>query len=162
MNWKGWVILIVIIGLALGGIGFHFISQALEAEQYRKWETPIEDATRGKIDVTNIRDEKVTNAGTLLRIYLYGEGATRAPLTEEEFEAVDAVFMDLLDEAGTDYIAWLWVRPGSNDEWRTVTMTVCEAATLIASRDNPAIPTGCQTQQSFDLTETRDIAWLND
>jgi predicted small integral membrane protein len=163
MNWKGWLVLGLIVLAVIGGIGFHFISEGLEAEQYHKWEKPIEQAVRGKIDVTDIYDEKLPNLkGKVLWIYLYSEGQTRAPLTEQEFEAVDQVFMDLVDSADTEYVAWAWIQPANKDTWLITILTVCNVESIQANRLQPEIPADCQTQRTATIIPAERLKWLND
>lgn len=165
MNWRGYVVLVLIV-LGIGGFfGAKIVADKIQEQQFRAAERAIEAATHDKYDITDI--EIVDLAGTqngALYIYLYGESATANPLTEKEFEAVDAEFMKLIRANETDLIAWLWIRPGGSGDprWYIIALIACERPQLLASKGNSAVPAGCRTQQRFSALEARHLRWLNE
>lgn len=164
MNWKGYVVLALLV-LGVGGFfGERIVADKIQEQQFRSYEGRIEAAVHDKFDVTDIDLASLAGVdGNVMWIYLYGEGATQAPLTEKEFAAVDEVFTDLVRSVDSEIVVWAWIRPGRDgSEWNIITATVCETAQLLASRENPELPAGCQTQQMYRPLEAKHLRWLNE
>ncbi len=165
MNWRGYVVLVLIV-LGIGGFfGAKIVADKIQEQQFRAAERAIEAAVHDKFDVTNIEITDLAGADNgLLSFYLYGEGATLAPLTEKEFEAVDEEFLNLIRANETDVIAWIWVRPGGSGDprWYITTLTACERPQLLAARENGEVSANCQTQDRFTQLEARHLRWLNE
>ena len=161
MNWKGWLILGLLILGILGGVGYFVAQDALTAAQLKSYEKPIEQATRGKLDITDIVIEKGNNGKTALYFYIHGETATANPLTEAELEETDEAFLKAVKEQKTDWAVWLWVREDATGEWHIVTASICDVTTLLANRENDAVSADCQTNQTFTLLPKKHLRWLN-
>ena len=162
MNKWGWLVLAVIIIGVIGAVFAPGVLRNLEEMRLRKYEAPIETAVRHKIDVTYIEITSLGGERDVLWFYLYGEGATKAPLTDKEFAAVDEEFKTAVLNEEPTLVVWAWVRPDSKNVWHVMVLSICDAASLMANRENPEIPSDCQSQQAFTPVDERMIKWLND
>ena len=162
MNWKGWRVLAGIVLAAGGFLAYHFGSQSILEGQLKAYEVRVEEAVHDKLDVTDISIEKLAGQGDVVWIYMYSDGQTKAPLNEKEFEAVDAVFMDLVEWSESDVVIWAWVGPAGG-VWYINVITLCESPSLLANRANPEILPLCQTQgDMFQPLEEVHLRWLNE
>jgi hypothetical protein len=161
MNWKGWLVLAGIALLGVGFVAWKFGTDYVQDSLYKGYEVRIEQATHDKIDVTDIELAPLTGAGEAVWIYLHSDGQTKAPLTEKEFEAVDEVFMELVEVSDSLYTIWAWVNP-AGDLWYINVFTACDSASLLVSRDNRDVPSRCETQQVFQPLDAKHLRWLNE
>ncbi len=161
MNWKGWLVLAGIVLAGAGFLAYHFGSQSILEGQLHAYESRIEEAVNQKIDVTDIEIVPVPGSGDALWIYLHSGGQTVAPLNEKEFEAVDAVFMEIVEWSGSSVTIWGWVNP-AGEVWYLNVITVCESPSLLINRDNPDVDARCQTQQMAQPLDAKHLRWLND
>ena len=165
MNWRGYVVLGLLLAVAVGVFSYKLGVEAVVERKFRVAEQAIETATNNKLDVTDIRlvDLAGTEDGALF-LYLYGAGATQSPLTDRELEDVDVEFMTVVNANETTLVVWVWVRPGSGSDtkWYSTVVTACDRTQLLASKADAAVPAGCNTQQSFSELETKHLRWLNE
>jgi hypothetical protein len=160
MNWRGWLVLGLIILVAIGGVGYYFADQAFEANRFKSLEGEIESAVRGKFDVTDI---EVTqgNGNDILWFWIYGKEGQANALTDREFEAVDKLFMATAREVNGAYTVWVWIRQDNAGIWRSVVVTACETQSLLASKESQ-VPAQCESQQIYEFVDERHLRWLNE
>jgi hypothetical protein len=162
MNWKGWLLLAGLVVGALGFAAWKFGGDYLQDARLESYAVQVENAANHKFDVLDIEISELAGVkGKVLWVYLESEGQTAAPLTEREFEAVDVVFMDLVEYSDSEVVIWAWAQDLGGDYYITV-FTACESLTVLANRDNPEVQAKCQTQQTMQPMEAKHLRWKNE
>lgn len=117
MNWKGYLILLAEV-LVIAAIVTAVIGNRISNYNWERGvESRIELASKGNVDVIDVRREKDV---FVLMLYTYGE------MTEREWESYQEETYKSVEDAGKGYFTTLLVRPnGDKTRWYTYTIIQC-------------------------------------
>lgn len=117
LNWKGWLVLLaealVVAALVYVTVGNRISNYNWE----RGVETRIEDASRGAVDIIDVRRGK--DSFTIMQ-YLKSE------MTEKEYENFTEEVYNSVEDAGKGFFTTILVRPNrDNSRWYAYTVVTC-------------------------------------